>query len=88
MNFISWFKHTNTIKVTKDLALKYKHTYTQNWSLLVFAVLAVVVLSTFAGVAVGGTGFANTGGNVLTGVELTSVYTLSAKVTCRTDRKK
>lgn len=54
--------------------------------LLVFTVLAVVILSTFAGVAVGGAWFADTRGNVLAGFELTGVHTLFTKVTCRKDR--
>lgn len=50
-------------------------------TLLVFTVLAVVVLSTFAGVAMGGARFANAGGNMLTGVELTSIHTLLTEET-------
>lgn len=50
-------------------------------SLLVFTVLAIVVLSTFAGVSVGRTGLADTTGDVLTGIELTSVHTFLTKVT-------
>lgn len=57
-------------------------------TLLVFAVLAIVVLSTFTGVAMRGTWFANAGGNMLTGVELTSVHTLLTKVTCGIDPNK
>lgn len=63
------------------------HTHTEEEILLVFTVLAVVVLSTFTGVAVGGTWFANAGGNVLTRVKLTRVHTLLTKITCRTERK-
>lgn len=59
----------------------------QKETLLVFTVLAVVILSTFAGVAVGGAWFADARGNVLTGVELTSVHALFPKVACRKDRK-
>lgn len=56
-------------------------------TLLVFTVLAEVILSTFAGVAVGGAWFADARGNVLTGVELTSVHALFPKVACRKDRQ-
>lgn len=59
----------------------------QKETLLVFTVLAIVILSTFAGVAVGGAWFADARGNVLTGVELTSVHALFPKVACRKDRK-
>lgn len=59
----------------------------QKETLLVFTVLAVVILSTFAGVAVGGAWFADARGNVLTGVELTSVHALFPKVACRKDRQ-
>lgn len=50
-------------------------------TLLVLAVLAVEVLSTLAGVAVGGTRFADAGGDMFTGVELTSVHALLTKET-------
>lgn len=55
--------------------------------LLVFTVLAVVILSTFTGVAVGRARFADTCGNVLTRIELTSVHTLLTKETYGTDRE-
>lgn len=66
------------------LQIAVKDTHNKKGILLVFTVLAVVVQSTFTGVAVGGTRFANAGGNVLTGVELASIHTLLTKITCRT----
>lgn len=61
------------------------HTLTQALAqsgqvLLVFAVLSVVVLSTLAGVAMGGARLADTGGHVLAGVEVTRINALPPKV--------
>lgn len=49
--------------------------------------MAIVVLATLAGVAVGRTGLPDAGGNVLTGVELASIHALSAEIACEEQKK-
>lgn len=70
---------------TRTHTYPHVHTLTQALAqsgqvLLVFAVLSVVVLSTLAGVAMGGARLADAGGNVLAGVEVTCVNALPPKV--------
>lgn len=64
------------------------HAPTEEGTLLVFTVLAVVILSAFTSVAVGGARFADAGGHVLTRIQLASIHTLVTEITCRTRKKK
>ena len=60
------------------------NTPTEEGTLLVFTVLAVVILSAFTSVAVGGARFADAGGHVLTRIQLASIHTPVTEITCMT----